>query len=359
MDLIDQLEALSAKIERLESEIKTEEATKTAFVMPFFKSLGYDTSNPLEFVPEFTADVGSKKHEKVDYAINVKGEPKILIEAKCCNQSLDKHDEQLLRYFSVTNAKIGILTNGIVYKFYTDLEEENKMDRKPFLKIDLLNLKDENIDELKKFLKSNFDIDNILSTAETLKYSNAIKELIINQFENPDDEFVNYILGEVYEGIRTQNVRDKFKGIIKKSASKVLNDMVRSRLENALESGEENDDVQEETVEEVQEDQTKKIKTTEEELSGFYIVKSIYAEFTDPQRITHKDTLSYFGILLEDNTRKWLCRLHFNHEQNYIEFPVYDNNGHRESKEKFKIDNLDDMYQYKTKFKNVLSKLDN
>lgn len=113
--------------------LATEEATKTALIMPFFSLLGYDVFNPMEFIPEFVADVGTKKGEKVDYAIMNEGKPVILIEAKGVDDDLTKHDAQLFRYFTVTDAKFAILTNGIVYKFFTDLEEPNKMDEKPFL----------------------------------------------------------------------------------------------------------------------------------------------------------------------------------------------------------------------------------
>lgn len=361
MDFSDGLKDLAEKISNYQSQINTEEATKTAFIMPFFDLLGYDTRNPLEFVPEFTADVATKKGEKVDYAIIIDDQPQILIEAKWCGEKLDKHDHQLMRYFSVTRAKIGILTNGIIYKFYTDLEEVNKMDKKPFLEIDLLNLRDNDIPELKKFFKENFNIESILSTAEVLKYSNAINRLISSQFKQPDEHFIDYILGQVYEGRRTQNVKEKFQDIIKKSISQVINDIVRNKLENALEAKEEVAPTAEKVEEiEIEESLTTedRIETTEEELSGYYIVKSIFAEFTDSERITYKDTISYFGILLEDNTRNWLCRLSFNYSQNHIVFPVYNDEGKRVSKEKFPLDSIEEIYNYKDKFKEILDKLD-
>ncbi len=128
MDFIDQLKQFSSRVETLRASLQTEEATKTAIIMPFFAMLGYDVFNPQEFVPEFTADVGTKKGEKVDYAIVDNGNPIILIEAKWIGENLNKHDSQLFRYFATTTAKIGILTNGLIYKFYTDLETPNKMD---------------------------------------------------------------------------------------------------------------------------------------------------------------------------------------------------------------------------------------
>ncbi len=109
--------------------------------MPFIQTLGYDVFNPFEVMPEFTCDIGTKKGEKIDYAIMKDGNPVILIECKHWNQELTLYDNQLLRYFHVSTAKFGILTNGIVYKFYTDLEHENKMDEKPFLEVVCLQSK--------------------------------------------------------------------------------------------------------------------------------------------------------------------------------------------------------------------------
>ncbi|OEG62926.1 hypothetical protein C8C76_12523 [Halanaerobium saccharolyticum] len=359
MDLTDGLFELSDKITEISDQINSEEAAKNAFIMPFFDLLGYDTRNPIEFVPEFTADVGNKKGEKVDYAIVIDGQTQMLIEAKWCNNDkLDPHNEQLTRYFTVTNAKIGILTNGVTYKFYTDLEVENKMDRKPFLEIDMTNLKEQEISELKKFYKDAFNIDNILSTAEILKYSNAIKRLITSQFEDPDENFVTYVLSEVYEGRKTQNVKDKFQDIIKKSISQIINSMVREKLESALDTKEEQE--AEEVAEAIEEINDAPVyETTEEELSGYYTIKSIFSEFTDPERITYKDTLNYFSVLLDDNTRKWICRLYFNYTNYYIEFPVYNDKGHREDEEKEYIDSVNDLYKFKNRFKQIFEKLEN
>ena len=119
MDFIDQLKQFSKRVESMKDSIQTEEATKTAIIMPFFAMLGYDVFNPQEFVPEFTADVGIKKGEKVDYAILINGNPEILIECKWCGESLSKHGSQLFRYFGTSPAKFGILTNGLIYQFFT------------------------------------------------------------------------------------------------------------------------------------------------------------------------------------------------------------------------------------------------
>ena len=141
MDFKDSIKQISERIETLKANLPTEEATKTALIMPFINALGYDVFNPLEVLPEMCCDIGTKKGEKIDYAIMKDGEPIILIECKHWEQDLNLHDNQLLRYFNVSKAKFGVLTNGITYRFYTDLSEPNIMDEKPFLEINMLDLK--------------------------------------------------------------------------------------------------------------------------------------------------------------------------------------------------------------------------
>ena len=354
MDFIDQIKLLAKRVEPLKNQIQTEEATKMSFVIPFFKLLGYDVFNPLEFVPEFTADVGIKKGEKVDYAIFTDGKPTILIEAKCCNENLDKHGSQLFRYFTTTEAKFGILTNGIEYRFYTDLEEPNKMDEQPFFVFDLSNAKDQDINELKKFQKNTFDVDSILSAAESLKYTNQIKNLLNKQLDEPDDAFVKYILGEIYTGNRTQTIIDKFKPVVKKSVNQFINDLMSDRITAALNKanpdGKAQINIQRESNESAQtadENATEKevlksnIHTTQEELDGYAIVKAILHKTLDVNRIYYRDTVSYFGILCDDKNYKWICRLRVETATKYLILPNDTASG-----QKLPLQNINDIFNY-------------
>ncbi|OAN50866.1 type I restriction endonuclease [Magnetospirillum moscoviense] len=170
MDFSDKIAALAQRIAKQKDAIETEEATKTAFIMPFLRDLGYDVFDPHVVMPEFTADVGVKKGEKVDYAIKLDGKVVMLVECKPCKGALStQHMSQLYRYFSVTEARFGILTNGIVYWFFTDLAEPNKMDAKPFFEFDMLNYRPAQVEELKKFATGNFDVATILETASILE----------------------------------------------------------------------------------------------------------------------------------------------------------------------------------------------
>lgn len=308
MDFIDQVKQFAKRVESLKDTIQTEEATKTSIIMPFFSMMGYDVFNPLEFTPEYTADVGIKKGEKVDYAIMSDGNPVILIEAKWIGEPLEKHDSQLFRYFGTTTAKFAILTNGAMYKFYTDLEEPNKMDEVPFLEINILDLKETQVPELKKFHKSTFDVDEIINVASELKYSNEFKQTFAAELQNPSEELVKHFISKIYKGLKTQAVIEKFKPIVKKSLNQYITEMMNDKIKNALSSEEQVTSSKVEPETETVETPQSKIVTTPEELEAHFLVKSMFKELVEPQDIVYKDTESYMGILYKNNVRKWICR---------------------------------------------------
>lgn len=327
-NFIERIKSLSLRISKIKDNIATEEATKTSVIMPFIQTLGYDIFNPEEFVPEFTADVGIKKGEKVDYAILKDGIPVILIEAKSINEKLEKHDSQLFRYFGATKAKFAILTNGIAYRFYSDLDEQNKMDSAPFFEFNILDIKDHQMTELAKFRRENFDIDTILNAASELKYMNEIVQFFQRQWDNPSDDFINLVLSEVYPNKKTKQVIDKFNPLIKKSMKQFLNDSINDKLKAALANTKEdsNEAIEQVAVTEVKEEV--KPVTTEEELEGYVMVKLLLKDTIDARRVFYRDNLSYFNVLLDDNIRKWICRLHLNSSNKFIQFNDDDKQMH-------------------------------
>lgn len=333
----EKIQALAERIDAIRPSITTEEATKTSMVMPFFQLLGYDVFNPLEFVPEYTADVGLKKKEKVDYAIMVDNKPLIFIECKSCNENLDKHSSQLIRYFNSTlDARFAVLTNGVLYKFYTDLDNHNIMDSEPFLTIDMLNLKDRDIVELSKFKKDLLDVDNILSSAEDLKYTGMVKGWLDKEISNPSPAFVKLIIADMYEGVKNQKVIDQFTVIIKKALSQYVNDTINAKIQSALNISAEVAVAVEDEVED-----KRGIETTIKEIEAYGIVKSILRQVVDSSRIAYRDTASYFGILLDDNNRKWICRIYLDGSKNHIVVSDENKNGVR-----YDIDKIDDIYKY-------------
>jgi len=346
MEFVERLNAMAAKVNQLASSIQTEEATKTAFIMPFIHSvLGYDVFDPSEVVPEYVCDVGTKKGEKIDYAILKDGEIQILIETKKIGEPLNiNHASQLFRYFHVTTARISILTNGRHYRFFTDLDAPNKMDEKPFLEIDLLDIDEHVIPELQKLTKSAFDVDSIINAAGELKYVGQIKRVIASQFSQPDDDFIKFFASRVYDGVITQKVREQFSLLTRKAASQFLNDQINDRLKSAM-SGVSYPTPAEKVVTETQSESSDnaedRIQTTMDELEGFHIVKAIVRTTVDSKRVIHRDTQSYFGILLDDNNRKPITRLHFNRSQKYIGIFDKDKNETRHP-----INSLDDIYEF-------------
>lgn len=336
VNLEESIRAIAERVKSHSSTMATEEAVKTAIVLPFLRALGYDVFDPMEVVPEFTADAVGKKGEKVDYAIKIDDEIRILIECKPISMVLDKkHLDQLYRYFSVTNAKFAILTNGRTFNFYTDLEAPNKLDSRPFLVFDIGDFSSGILNELKKFEKSAFDVTAILATAERLKYTSGVKQVISKLIEDPSEDFVRMVCASVYDGRMTAQVKEMFTGVVRAAFRDVVMDAVKSRLSNALA----------ETEEVIDEIDTKEadepdIVTTEEEREGYLIVKAIVRDTIDPRRVFMRDQKSYCGILVDNNNRKPLARLWFNRSVKYIGLF----NG--ENEERLIVESLDQIYEY-------------
>ncbi|MGQ3015549.1 MAG: restriction endonuclease, partial [Flavobacteriales bacterium] len=234
----------------------------------------------------------------------------------------------------------GILTNGILYRFYTDLVEPNKMDEKPFLEFNLADLRDNQIEELKKFHKSYFDVDNIITTASELKYTNELKTLINNEFFAPSENFVKHFARQVYPGMITQKVLDQFTNLTRKSISHYISDLITERLKSALTKESENNAAEPEVTAEVSES-ISKIVTTAEELECFLIIKSILRQRVEVSRIAYRDAQSYFSILLDDNNRKTICRLYLNGTKKQL--GIFDE---QKKETKFELLSLDDLFTY-------------
>lgn len=346
MDFKDSILQLTDRIVKLKDNLLTEEATKNALILPFISGLGYDVFNPLEVLPEMDCDINKKKGEKIDYAILKDGQPIILIECKHWQEDLDVHNTQLKRYFSASKAKFGVLTNGIIYRFYTDLDDENIMDEKPFLEVNLLDIKDNQIEELKKFHKSYFDVDNILSSANELKYLGELKNALMSEFTSPTADFTKFIGKMVFQGPFTAKVIEQFTALIKRAFSSYVNDLISDRLKAAIknEDAPKVEDASSEGMPAESEvvNNPPEIVTTEEELEGYYIVKSILRNTIPAERITFRDAKTYFAIFIDDNNRKSVCRLYLNSPTNKV---IWWLDGDK-NEITHKLASLDDIYLY-------------
>lgn len=351
MDFKDAVKLLSERVLRLKDSLQTEESVKNALILPFIQTLGYDVFNPFEVTPEFTCDIGTKKGEKIDYAILRNGSPCILVECKHWSQPLTLYDNQLLRYFHVSTARFGILTNGIIYKFYTDLEHENKMDEKPFLEIDITEIRDNQVEELKKFHKSYFDVDSIVNSASELKYMKGLKDKIISEMESPSEQLVRMFTKQVYEGMVTAKVLEQFTDLTKQSFKQVINELITDRFKTAISKQKQESEESEKIDDASIDNGVPLIVTTEEEKEAFYIAKAILRKVVDVDRIFERDTQSYYNILLDNNNRKPICRLYLNTTNKYI--GTFDEN---KKETRHLLESLSDIYKYDNEICTIINK---
>lgn len=359
MDFKDQILQLSDRIKKQKDSISTEEATKNAFIMPLIASLDYDVFNPFEVVPEMDCDLIKKKGEKIDYAIMKDENPILLIECKHCKQDLNLHDTQLQKYFVASKSRFGVLTNGIEYRFYTDLEKVNIMDERPFLVVNMLDLSDADIEQLKKFHKSYYNENNVLSTANELKYTTEIKEIFNKEIQSPTSDFVRFFAKQIYTtGQITQKVVEMFTPLVKKSMSMVINDIIAERLNTAMKNDEQVEDTtnissnlpnspKENTENKLPEgivymDKEAGIITTQEEMDAYNIVRSILRRSVDASRITYKDYKTYFVISLDNSQWYWICRISIGARKKQIGIPV----NKYKSCDWIQIDSIDDIFKY-------------
>lgn len=337
MDFKEEIRQFAKRVDRLLPQIKTEEATKTSLIMPFLKILGYDVFDPFEVHPEFVADIGIKKGEKVDYAILRDEKPVILIECKHYADGLDPHNSQLFRYFHTTEAKFSLLTNGLEYRFYTDLVTPNKMDEKPFFEFKITDIKDNEIAELRKFHKTVFDLDSISSAASDLKFFNELQILVTGEMQNPSEEFVRYFARQVYPSMVTAKVLEQFTPLVKRVFAQIVHDQISERLKSALKKETETEQDNNPTPVEPE----SLVVTTQDEIDGYLIVKSILRKDIEVGRVFMRDNQSYCGILLDDNNRKPICRFYFTSSR--LRIGLFD----QDKKEtKYDLDQLDDIYTY-------------
>lgn len=353
MDFIDHLRILSSRIAANKDIIQTEEATKNAMVMPLIQILGYNVFDPLEVTPELIADVGTKKGEKVDYAILKDGKPIILFECKKSGADLQiNHASQLFRYFHVTEARFGVLTNGLVYRFFTDLEKPNKMDEKPFFEFNILDFKERDVEELKKFAKTVFDLDTILTTANDLKYTRAIQNRLAEWMNNPSEDFVRLVSSDLLGNRQFRTaVKDQFTLITKRAFEQLIGERINERLKGAMTP--ESAPTAEPSVPAVPVEGASEpaVATSPEELEGLHAVRAILRSEVSSKRIVMRDALSYCAILLDDNNRKPICRLRFNNTQR-LRLGVFS-----EKKEEMMIslDSVDDIFNYADQLKASLA----
>jgi hypothetical protein len=341
MDLIDQLRALSTRIASTKDMISTEEATKNAMIMPLIQALGYNVFDPHEVTPELVADIGLKKGEKVDYAILRDGQPIILFECKRCGGDLNvQHAGQLFRYFHVTAARFGVLTNGLRYRFFTGLEQPNKMDETPFFEFNILDFKERDVEELKKFAKSAFDVDRILTTATELKYMRALQTKLSEWSMNPSEEFVRLLSADLLGTRRFAPLKDQFTTLTRRAFEQLIGERINERLKVAMTP--DSPTIAIPPIIEPSPVAATNVVTSDEEVAGYHIIKAILRDTVSPKRVFMRDAQSYCAILLDDNNRKPICRLRFNNTEK-LSLGIF--NSEKEE-ERVALGSVDDLFDF-------------
>ena len=354
MDFIDDVKTRSGRFaNRLKHPIETEEATKTSFVLPFIQMLGYDIFDPSAVVPEFTADHGTKRGEKVDYALLIDGKPVILIEAKVYGANLDEEQiSQLFRYFSVTDTHFGILTDGIKYRFFSDLEQPNTMDQAPFFEFNMLEFSEQQVIDLKRFTKDVFQLNETTDAARQLKYMSELKRIIACQMAEPSDELVKLIIKPFYPSKFTASVRDTFVPLVRDAFAGYIEDSVDSRLNAALAR------VEDQKRESQAKQQAEAVGTPESmpefsdtEIEACQIVKAILGDVVDVERIDLRSYARYSKILLDDTRLKVICSLYLTNTNGQSSVSIGKNG---EAKE---IGSVNEIYDYANGLRATLDEL--
>ena len=328
MGFIEDIAKVSEQVRKKADHVVGEQATKMALIVPFFSALGYDVFDPTEVMPEYIADFATKGRgplKKVDYALAINGTIVMLIEAKARGQKAETHDGQIRYYFNgLVTTRVGVVTNGIEYRFFTDLRDRNVMDEEPFFTFNVLDYDSKELDNLKFFHRDNFDTSAISRQAEDMVYVKGMTQLIGGFLRSPSKEFMRFLLKEIgevsplykIEGQINDKRINRFEPIIKKSIQISLVElMTRSLTQEMGQPIEEEKVTKPDEIEEIEEEvgQTSdgsKVETTSEELEAFEKIKAIAATSKFFQlEVKYKDVAAYFGVHVGNSTW-WFLRLY-------------------------------------------------
>lgn len=290
--LREQVEAYVTRVKSLADHVKgNEQATKQSLIGPFFTMLGYDLTDPRECMPEYKADFGKDRSVKpIDWAFLNNGAFAFFVEAKEVGKRLGGFDEQLADYFAKDPAvKLGILTNGAQWRFFTDVVNANVMDRDPFAKWDVFGNEAPPFDVLTLLQKASFNPELIRAFAQRQRAQNLLVGELSRLLE-PADEFTKLAVANLETRMLTRSVVEGWKPVV----ASALDEWARQRMLTAA------------LTPPVPEEQENKVVTTEEELAAFGAIE----EMLGPDRpIGWEDSLSYFKIYAGDRKSRVFVRL--------------------------------------------------
>jgi hypothetical protein len=285
---------------RLEEKCTNEAQTRMCLIEPLIEILGYSRFD--DMLSEINAGWG-QKNEKADLGLIIKGKkPEVIVECKKYGKKLtDKEAGQLNGYFGNTEgSKIGILTNGTEWRFYTHYEEKNKLHFNPFLTIDFTEIDDTKIELFAQFHKNNIDLKQIVEEAQDVFFLEGFTDALTEEFLNPSDDFIKALFARMAGKRLTDSVKDKLRGLINSNS-------IQQSLPRLMEEEAKSGNV---------------VITTGEELKIYHAVKTILINAikkVDYSRISYRDQKNSFNILVDDNQRKLIAKITSNRDKHFIE----------------------------------------
>ena len=290
----------------------TEETTKQALILPLLDALGFSPFDPSRVKAEYGAGFpGAKATERVDYALFCNGSPVMFIEAKAYKEELPNHDAQLSRYFNgAPEVTVAAITNGRKWRFFTDLEQKNVMDSKPFLTVDFEALDESQISRLYRFRHDEFQPDALRSLAEESIYLNNFTEIISRSLRDPDTKFVRYVAQQAeIQGNLTEKFLTSIIPIVRQAVGRAVSNMVVTGLSAQPTPKVENERNEAAPTDDPYADQigpeNPRIVTTYAERRLFEVTRLILGE---TEEIESKDTESYFSVLYQGKVSRWIVR---------------------------------------------------
>ncbi|CAI0772518.1 Uncharacterized conserved protein [Serratia entomophila] len=323
----DKLKAHVHHVASVGQHCNTEETTKQALILPLLETLGFHPYDPTKVKAEYGADFpGVKVGERVDYALFCHAVPVMFIEAKSFSQNLTNHSPQLSRYFNATpEVTVSAITNGKEWRFFTDLKDKNIMDDAPFLKIDFSDLNDSDIEQLYRFRHDQFQPEALRTLAEESIYLTSFTKTISASLRDVDLDFVRYVANRSnVQRQLNQRFLETITPLVRLAVEKAVSAMVVSGLSVttesatglALESGDVN---QLDPLAPIVDPENSKIVTTYTERALFDNVAMILGGEAD---LSAKDTESYYSILFQGKTTRWILRYFDNKQRPTILLPL-------------------------------------
>ncbi|MFQ0999754.1 type I restriction endonuclease [Gilliamella sp. BG6] len=316
----------SEHVKKVGNHCTTEETTKQALILPLLDILGFTPYDPTKVKAEFKADFpGEKANERVDYALFCQDLPVMFIEAKSWNEELTNHCPQLSRYFNATpEVAVAAITNGREWRFFTDLEQKNIMDSSPFLKIKIEELQDNDYEQLYQFRYDQFKPEALRTLAEESIYFSLFTKTITSTLREAPIDFVKYVANKSNISRQlNQKFLDSITPIVKNAIERAVSNMVVVGLTGKKEISDDTPSDQEQTTiidekADIVDPENNKIITTYSERVFFDHIHSI----TNDDELTYKDTESYFSVLYQNKSNRWMVRYFDNKQRPSIQLPI-------------------------------------